>query len=372
MIRSDLDVRRMSRALELALRGQGRVEPNPLVGCVIARGEATLAEAWHEQFGQPHAEVLALRQAGPAARGATLYVSLEPCCHHGKTPPCTEAIIQAGIGRVVLAVCDPFPQVSGEGERRLRAAGIAVDVGLLEPQARRLNAPYFKRLRTGRPWLMAKWAMSLDGKLATHRGQSRWISSEASRAVVHQLRGRVDAVMIGSGTARADDPLLTARPAGPRLASRIVLASSAALALESQLAQTARQAPVLVAVGPAAQAETCAQLEQAGCEIWRGNDPSPQVRLEQLLDELGRRSMTNVLVEGGSRLLGGLLDAGLIDEVHVFIAPKLIGGRAAPAPIAGTGVALPDQAWQLEEAAVERTGEDLYLHGHLRRHASPG
>src|SRR5215210_4216404 len=222
---SDADY--MTRALELAGRGRGWVEPNPLVGAVVVRDAAVVGEGWHEKFGQAHAEVNALRQAGELARGATLYVTLEPCCHFGKTPPCTEAVIGAGVRRVVSAMLDPFPQVAGQGASRLREAGIVVEVGVGDAAARQLNAPYLKRLRTGRPWVHAKWAMTLDGKIATRTGQSKWITGEAARARVHELRGRMDAIIVGKGTLLADDPLLTARPPGPRAATRVVLAGTA-------------------------------------------------------------------------------------------------------------------------------------------------
>jgi diaminohydroxyphosphoribosylaminopyrimidine deaminase / 5-amino-6-(5-phosphoribosylamino)uracil reductase len=203
---SEIDSLHMARALELARRGEGLVEPNPMVGCVIADYDEVIGEGWHRRFGFAHAEVEALAAVGPRARGATAYVTLEPCCHFGKTAPCTQALIAAGIRRVVAALADPFPQISGRGFRELTAAGIEVEIGLMESEARRLNAPYLKRVATGRPWVIAKWAMTLDGKLATRSGDSRWISGPESREIVHQLRGRVDAILIGRGTAVADDP----------------------------------------------------------------------------------------------------------------------------------------------------------------------
>ena len=211
----------MRRALTLAEKGRGHVEPNPLVGAVVVRDGKSVGEGCHEKFGHAHAEVNALRQAGDAAKRATLYVTLEPCCHHGKTPPCTDAVIKAGITRVVAAMEDPFPQVAGQGASILRAAGIAVDCGVCAKEAQRQNAPYFKLLRIGRPYVHAKWAMSLDGKIATKTGDSKWISNESSRLRFHELRGRMDGILVGIGTALADDPLLTARPAGPRVAHRI-------------------------------------------------------------------------------------------------------------------------------------------------------
>ncbi len=367
MDQADLDRWHMRRALELAVLGEGHVEPNPMVGCVIVQGAEIIGEGWHRQFGGPHAEIEALRIAGQRARGATLLVTLEPCCHHGKTPPCTEAIIAAGIRRVVAAQQDPFPAVAGGGAAALRAAGVEVEIGLLEEEARRVNAPYLKLLRTGRPWVLAKWAMTLDGRTATRTGSSRWISSDASRRLVHALRGRVDAIMIGRETARMDDPLLTARPPGPRTAVRIVVDSRASLPSASQLVRTARDVPVLVAVGPDAPFSERRRLEQAGCEVFVCPAESRAGRMDQLLTELGRRRMTNVLVEGGGQLLGTLLDAGQIDEVHVFIAPKIVGGENAPCPVDGEGVGDIAQALALENAQWQTTGPDMYLKGRIRR-----
>lgn len=364
---TDHDELCMRRALELAALGEGAVEPNPMVGCVIAREGRIVGEGFHQQFGGPHAEINALAAAGPAAHGATLYVTLEPCCHHGKTPPCTQAILQAGIARVVAAQRDPFPQVAGGGLAELLAAGVPVDVGIGEREARRLNAPYLKLLQTGRPWTLAKWAMSLDGKIATRTGESRWISGEASRAVVHGLRGRVDAIVVGSGTARRDDPLLTARPPGPRQALRVVVDGGATLAADCQLVRTAGEMPVLIAVGPAAPPENVARLQQAGCEVFTSPSPDPAERLENLWAEMGRRRLTNVLVEGGSHLLGALFDAGLVDEVHAFIAPRIIGGAAAPAPVAGRGKESLATALRLAEVTHTPLGNDCYLRGRVER-----
>jgi len=243
---TDADGPWMRRALQLAEQGRGFVEPNPLVGAVVVRDGRAVGEGWHQRYGQAHAEVNALAAAGDAARGATLYVTLEPCCHHGKTPPCTDAVLRSGVRRVVAAMYDPFPQVAGHGADLLRAAGVVVEVGLGEAEARRLNAPYLKLLATGRPYVHAKWAMTLDGKIATRTGDSKWISNEASRHRVHALRGRMDAILVGIGTALADDPQLTARPPGPRTPARIVLDSHGRLPPTSLLAQTARTTPVLV------------------------------------------------------------------------------------------------------------------------------
>ncbi|HJQ79650.1 MAG TPA: bifunctional diaminohydroxyphosphoribosylaminopyrimidine deaminase/5-amino-6-(5-phosphoribosylamino)uracil reductase RibD [Lacipirellulaceae bacterium] len=365
------DERFMQRALSLAVQGIGRVEPNPMVGCVIARGAEIVGEGFHEFFGGPHAEVNALSTAGDKANGATAYITLEPCCHHGKTPPCTQALLQAGIKRVVVPVEDPFSQVAGRGIAELRAAGIECDIGVGSAEANWLLAPYRKLIATGRPWIIAKWAMTLDGKLATRTGDSQWISSEASRAVVHQLRGRVDAILVGGGTARIDNPLLTARPANradlKRVATRIVVDSAASLSRKSRLAETAGDAPVLVAVAANADENRCTQLAGAGIEVYRCAGATHIERLNALLDELGRRRMTNVLVEGGSKLLGALFDAGAVDEVHVFIAPKLAGGAESPSPIAGAGMARMADARQLADITIEELDGDVYVHGRIAK-----
>ncbi len=365
MNQHDIDLWHMRRALELAIRGEGRVEPNPMVGCVIARGAEIIGEGWHRRFGQDHAEIEALRIAGERAAGATLYLTLEPCCHQGKTPPCTRAVLAAGVGRVVVAQSDPFPQVQGGGIAELRAAGMTVEVGLLEADARRVNAPYRKLVTVGRPWMIAKWAMTLDGKIATSTGMSRWISGPQSRQLVHALRGRVDAIVVGRETAARDDPLLTARPPGPRTAVRVVLDTTASLSSQSALVRTARQTPVLVAAGSASSAADRVRLSTAGCEVWVCPGDSPAARLDALLAELGRRRLTNVLVEGGGHVLGSLLDARQIDEVHVFVAPKLFGGVTARTAIAGGGIAAVTEALPLETPEVRQVDGDTYLHARV-------
>jgi diaminohydroxyphosphoribosylaminopyrimidine deaminase/5-amino-6-(5-phosphoribosylamino)uracil reductase len=355
----------MRRALELAERGRGHVEPNPLVGAVLVRDGRAVGEGWHRRYGEAHAEVNALAEAGEAARGATLYVTLEPCCHHGKTPPCTDALLRAGVARVVAAMTDPFPQVAGKGAERLRAAGVPVEFGPCAREAERLNAPYLKLLRTGRPYVHAKWAMTLDGKIATRTGDSKWISNQASRALVHRLRGRMDAIVIGIGTALADDPLLTARPPGPRTLTRVVLDSAARLPLGSRLVATAKETPVLVATNALASEESVAGLRRQGCEVLRLPEPDRPARVRALLDELGRRRMTNVLVEGGGEVLGSFLDAREVDEVHVFIAPRLAGGAAAKTPGGGGGVATIAEALPLKGWRVEAVDDNWLVEGWL-------
>jgi diaminohydroxyphosphoribosylaminopyrimidine deaminase/5-amino-6-(5-phosphoribosylamino)uracil reductase len=363
MAMDDFDLVCMRRALELAERGRGHVEPNPLVGAVVGREGQVGGEGWHQRYGGPHAEVHALAAAGEAARGATLYVTLEPCCHHGKTPPCTDAVLRAGIRRVVAAMTDPFPQVAGRGAELLRAAGVAVEFGLLEAEAHRLNAPYLHLLATGRPYVHAKWAMTLDGRIATRTGDSKWISNESSRRRVHELRGRMDAILVGIGTVLADDPLLTARPPGPRTAVRVVLDTHGRLPLTSQLARTAKEVPTLVVTAGTVPESKAHALRECGCEMLALADEGERPAVTALLDALGRRRLTNLLVEGGSGVLGSFVDAGALNEVHVFVAPRLVGGREAPSPVGGRGMDRIHDALRLAELQVEEIDGDVLLHG---------
>jgi diaminohydroxyphosphoribosylaminopyrimidine deaminase/5-amino-6-(5-phosphoribosylamino)uracil reductase len=353
----------MGQALELAKRGRGWVEPNPLVGAVVIQGGHVVGAGWHKRFGEAHAEVHALTAAGEAARGATLYVTLEPCCHQGKTPACTEALLRAGIGRVVAAMIDPFPGVAGQGAAQLRSAGVIVDVGTRESEARRLNAPYLKLLATGRPYVHAKWAMTLDGKIATRTGDSKWISGEEARRRVHQLRGRMDGILIGIGTVLADDPELTARPEGPRTACRIVLDSRGRLPATSVLARTAGTIPVLIVTSDSCPEGATEHLVALGCEVIRLPGTNGRVDLLPVLSELGRRRMTNILVEGGSEVLGSFLDAEAIDEIRAFIAPCLAGGDRSKTAMGGVGVAKISEVRRLAEWQFEQVGSDLVIHG---------
>ncbi len=367
MATTTADSNYLAQALTLALQGQGLVEPNPLVGCVIVRDGEVVGQGFHGRFGGAHAEIEALHDAGEDASGGEVYVTLEPCCHHGKTGPCTEALIQAGVAKAVVGCEDPNPEVAGKGIAALRAAGIEVRVEANCEEARRLIAPFSKLITTGRPWVIAKWAMTLDGKIASHTGSSQWISGKASRAVVHQLRGRVDAILVGRGTADADDPLLTARPPGPRTATRIVLDSQAMLSPKSKLPQTINVAPLLVATTAAAPQGNRQRLEDQGAEILTLSGDTRAEQFASLLDELGRRQMTNLLVEGGGEVFGTLLDLRAIDEVHAFVAPKLVGGSTAPGPVAGQGIAEMSAAFELESMQVEILDNDLHVHGYLKQ-----
>lgn len=358
------DRRFMERALKLAEQGRGHVEPNPMVGCVIVRDGHILGEGYHHHFGGPHAERDALASCeAKAVTGSTVYVTLEPCCHHGKTPPCTDALLAAKPARVVVAMQDPFPKVQGGGLHILKEAGINVQVGICQEEAERLNAPYLKRQQVGKPWLIAKWAMTLDGKLATASGSSKWISSAEARAEVHRIRGLCDGVMVGSGTARLDNPLLTTRPPGPRTAARIVVDGQASLSETSRLIETIDESPVIVAVSPNARPERLERLAHAGCDLILCEGSDHAARVDFLLTELGRRSMTNILVEGGSQLLGLLWDSRQIDEVYAFVAPKIAGGSDAISPIGGQGIAGMEEASALRRVEVSQFGDTICIHG---------
>jgi diaminohydroxyphosphoribosylaminopyrimidine deaminase/5-amino-6-(5-phosphoribosylamino)uracil reductase len=363
---SDFDARMMARTLELAARGLGRVEPNPAVGAVVVSDETVVGEGYHQFFGGPHAEVNALRVAGERARGATMYVTLEPCCHYGKTPPCTDAVISAGIRRVVVAMQDPFEKVAGRGLAQLREAGIRVEVGLCETAARKLNAPYLKLHTSGLPFFTAKWAMTLDGKIATDTGDSMWISSEESREMVHRMRDRADAAMIGVQTALRDDPLLTCWLPGGRSPRRIVVDSKARLPLGSRLVASVSEAPLWVACGRSAPRERVKALADAGCLVIPLSERADRVDLAALASMLGKESLTNVLVEGGSELLGSLFEARLADRVTVFVAPKLLGGKQALTAVGGIGVRSVSQAWTVCDMSVTRIGKDVMIEGDVR------
>ncbi len=356
----------MKRALRLAERGRGAVEPNPMVGACIVRKGRIIAEGYHRAFGGPHAEVEALRRAGRRARGAEVFVTLEPCCHTGKTAPCTDALVSTGVSRVVAAMKDPFEKVKGRGAARLRRAGIRVEVGLLGKEAAELNAPYVKLRTRGIPYFIAKYAMTLDGNIASAEGDSKWVSGPRSRRRAHLLRGRVDAIIIGVETALRDDPLLTARPAGRRIPVRVVMDSRARLPLESRLVKTARRVPLVIAASESAPRGRARALEERGAEVV--TLPGRElVDVRALARLLGRREITNVLVEGGSRVLGSFFGAGLIDEVTVFLAPKLLGSGLPP--VRGWAAPGMTEAVILEDPRVRRTGVDVMISARVLRKA---
>ncbi len=355
----------MHEALALARRGGGLTSPNPMVGAVVVAAGEIVGRGYHPRAGEPHAEVFALREAGARARGAALYVTLEPCAHWGQTPPCTEAIIAAGIERVVAAMADPDHRVSGRGLRRLTEAGIETRVGVAEREARDLNEAYVKHRTTGIPFVTAKWAMTLDGRIATRTGESRWISGEASRALVHERRAATDAILVGIGTVLRDDPALTSRTASARQPRRIVLDSTLRIPPDARvLSQDGT--PVIIATTERASPAVRTVLEARGVEVLVAGGPDGRVDLTALLRDLGRRGILSLLVEGGGMVHGAFFDAGLVDKVMVFLAPKIFGGPA-PGPVGGTGVAQLAQAWRLARAEVHRLGEDLMIEGYPER-----
>jgi diaminohydroxyphosphoribosylaminopyrimidine deaminase/5-amino-6-(5-phosphoribosylamino)uracil reductase len=354
----------MARALELAQKGAALVSPGPLVGCVIARDGKTLGEGFYVFEEIKHAETLALEQARYLVEGATAYVSLEPHAHHGRTPPCTDALIEAGVTRVVAPIEDPNPKVSGRGFQHLRSVGVDVEVGLLAREAERQNEKYLHHMRTGRPFVHLKLAMSLDGKIATRTGDSRWITGEGSRARVHELRHEYDAILIGAGTAGVDDPLLTDRSGKVRRRplARIVLDDRMHLSPESKLARTTAEAPVIVFSGSDVPDARRTSLESSGVEIVKGSDGRD---LLSVLNELGGRSFQSVLIEGGAGVAGKFLDAGLVNKVTVFIAPMIIGGREAPNAVGGEGVEVIADALKLQEVEVVQRDGDVEITGYL-------
>ena len=354
----------MRRALELARASVGETSPNPPVGAVVVRDGRIVGEGRTQPAGQAHAEVVALRQAGELARGATLYVTLEPCSHHGRTPPCTDAIIAAGVSEVHASMPDPNPQVGSRGLELLREAGIAVSVGECREEAEELAAPHSMFITTGMPLLTLKFAMSLDGKIATRTGDSKWITCEESRRYVHRLRAQSDAIMAGIGTVVADDPQLTARDAGdmplPRQPMRVVVDSRGSMSPDAaMLGQPGR---TLVAVSEISEGRRDA-LESAGAEVFIAPTGNGRVNLRALLEELGRREVTSVFVEGGGVLAGSLMDARLVNRVVAFVAPVIIGGDRAPSPIGGQGATLISDTIRLSGVRVERFGADVAVIG---------
>jgi diaminohydroxyphosphoribosylaminopyrimidine deaminase/5-amino-6-(5-phosphoribosylamino)uracil reductase len=360
----------LARAIELAESGRGKVSPNPLVGAVISREERVLGEGFHGWLGGPHAEVAAIDAAADQDRaGATLYVSLEPCCHHGRTPPCTEAITRAGIGRVVVASDDPSEHASGRGLGILRDEGIEVVVadGELAHRARLLNQSFRKHARTGRPWVLFKSAMTLDGKVATRTGDSKWISSEPSRELAHHWRAECDAVAVGIGTALADDPQLTARFEGvARQPTRVVFDSLARLPLDSKLVSAARRIPLTVVVSRAAPRAATDALHAHGADVIVATGENEPARVRSALDQLGADGVGSVLLEGGPHLAGAFFDAEEVDEIRLFLAPIVLGGRAARDPLEGEGAEKISEALRALTLDCERSADDVLIKARLK------
>jgi diaminohydroxyphosphoribosylaminopyrimidine deaminase / 5-amino-6-(5-phosphoribosylamino)uracil reductase len=363
------DARHLRRTLELAARARGHTSPNPLVGAVVAKGERTIGEGFHTAPGSAHAEREALAACAEDPAGATLYVSVEPCCHTGRTPPCTDAIVEAGIARVVIGSDDPTPKAAGRGLGILRDEGVAVEVldGEVGEAARLLNQPFRKHARTGGPLVVFKSAMTLDGKVATRTGDSRWISGEASRARVHRWRAESDAVAVGIGTALSDDPELTARiEAVPRQPRRVVFDSEARLPPDSKLARSAGEAPVVLVCSRAASRTAVQALEAAGLDVIVASGGNEAARVRSALGELGARDVQSLLLEGGPHLAGAFLEAAEIDEVRVFVAPLLAGGREARTVVEGQGAEEIAVATRALATDVERIDDDVLITARLR------
>ncbi|MEO6953198.1 MAG: bifunctional diaminohydroxyphosphoribosylaminopyrimidine deaminase/5-amino-6-(5-phosphoribosylamino)uracil reductase RibD [Polyangia bacterium] len=345
----------MRRALALAARGRGTTRPNPMVGCVLVKHDAIVAEGWHRRAGGPHAEVEALRKAGSAAHGATAYVTLEPCNHEGRTGPCTEALIAAGVARVIFAMSDPNPHVVGRGRARLFEAGIEVEAGMLEAEALELNHAWDKWIRTGRPWVTLKGAVSLDGRLATSSGESKWITGEAARKEAHRLRAAHDAILVGAGTVLADDPSLTVRDVKGSDPRRLILDGALKISPDAK----AVPGSIIFTTQESGHAPFLAR----GAEVVVL--PGERIAMTALLEAIGAHQLRSVLVEGGGQVHGALLREGLVDEVHVFVAPLLIGGDGVPL-LAGPGAATMDAARRLSGPTIKKLGDDVHISGRLR------
>lgn len=361
----------MRRALALARRGIGKTAPNPAVGCVIVRDGAVVGEGWHRKAGTPHAEVHALREAGERARGADVYVTLEPCSHHGRTPPCADALLEAGVRRVFVGMVDPNPKVCGEGIGRLRGAGIEVATGILGNECRRINEPFAKHVTTGIPFVILKSAMTMDGKTATAAGDSRWITSEESRRYVHRLRSMVDAIMVGVGTVTADDPRLTARLPRGRDPLRVVVDSALRIPLDAQMLRLDSPAPTLIAT-VSDDGERIAALEALGAEVLRCRERQGRVDLRDLLARLGARGVQSLLLEGGREVAGEALREGLIDKFVLFYAPKLLGGAGGFGLFAGESAERMDGCRRLTRVSVRRFGDDVMIEAYPEETCSPG
>ena len=364
----DLHEKYMRRALVLARRGIGKTAPNPAVGCVIVRDGAIVGEGWHRKAGMPHAEVNALTMAGEMAKNADVYVTLEPCAHFGKMPPCADALVTAGVARVFAGMVDPNPRVAGKGLHRLAAAGIEAVSGIMEDACRRVNEPFIKHVTTGMPFVTLKCALTLDGKIATASGDARWITNERSRRYVHRLRSRSDAIMVGVGTVIADDPMLTSRIPGGKDPLRVVVDSGLRIPRNAQLLHLRSPAKTVVAT-VADDGATGEEITGCGAELLVCREKEGRVDLHDLMARLGAMGVQSVLLEGGGTLAGAALRQGLIDKFLFFYAPKMVGGDG-PGPFAGAGAARMDDAVRLKDVKRCRFGEDLLIEGYPEKACS--
>ncbi len=365
MAMESVDEEYMRRALGLAERGMGFTSPNPMVGAVVVKDGRIIGEGHHERYGQPHAERNALASCSEDPIGSTVYVTLEPCCHHGKTPPCTEALIEARVSRVVIGSFDPNPLVAGKGIEALCVDGIEVCGPVCEAEALELNAPFFHHITTGRPLVVLKYAMTLDGKIATSTGESRWITGEEARANVHRDRLRYSSIMVGAGTIAADDPLLTCRCPGGRDPLRVVCDSRLAISPESRIVQTARDVRTVIATC-AADGPGVEMLSGMGCEVWQVPGTPGRIDLPSLMERLGEAGVDSVYLEGGATLAWSAIESEVVDRIQVYIAPKLFGGASAPSPVGGEGVAHPPDCITIENMRTRMLGDDMLLEGEVR------
>jgi diaminohydroxyphosphoribosylaminopyrimidine deaminase/5-amino-6-(5-phosphoribosylamino)uracil reductase len=366
-MKSNEDEKYMQKALNLAAQAKGRTSPNPMVGAVVVKDHQVMGEGYHMKAGTPHAEIHALQAAGDAARNATLYVNLEPCSHYGRTPPCADAIVRAGVKRVVVAGLDPNPQVSGRGLKILHDAGIETCTGVLEQEAWKLNRAFFKYIQTRTPLVSLKVAMTLDGKIATSSGESRWISGETSRKYVHQLRNVYDGIMVGIGTVLKDDPMLNTRleDEDSRDPVRVIIDSKLDIPRSSNIVKTASQQKTIVFCGQQADDTNKEYLQEAGLTVVQLDVDEDKLPLEEVLRVLGEMEIMTLLVEGGGEINGYLIEKGLIDKVYWFIAPKVVGGREAPTPVGGRGIPQLKNALLLKWMEIQRFDEDILITGYL-------
>lgn len=355
----------MKRAIRLAKRGQGRTSPNPLVGAVIVKDGRIISEGYHKKAGMPHAEIEALRAAGEGAKGADLYVNLEPCNHFGRTPPCTKAIIEAGISRVFVGMRDPNPHVKGGGIECLNSHGIKVEVGILEEECRRLNEVFIKYITKNIPFVILKLAASLDGKIALANGESKWITNEQSRRFVHRLRDRVDAVLVGIGTVLKDDPRLTARLPGAKDPIRVILDTHLRIPLTARVLNLESAAKTIIITGPEASVEKIKKIEERGGYVIQTDIKNDLIDLNELLLKLGKMEITSILVEGGSKVAASFLKEKLVDKFYFFYAPKIIGGNHSISMIGGNDITSMKEAIPLREVKLRRFGEDILATGYV-------
>ncbi|MFP4135832.1 MAG: bifunctional diaminohydroxyphosphoribosylaminopyrimidine deaminase/5-amino-6-(5-phosphoribosylamino)uracil reductase RibD [Candidatus Acetothermia bacterium] len=354
----------MQRALDLAKKGGGYVNPNPQVGAVVVKEDEVIGEGYHEEFGGPHAEVRALDEAGEEAEGATLYVTLEPCAHYGKTPPCADRVIEAGISRVYVAIEDPNPEVSGKGIEKMRRSGIEVALGLMEEQARSVNEIFLHYVRTGRPFVLLKLAMTLDGKIATKSGDSRWITSEISRERVHELRGRYSGVGVGVGTVISDDPRLNVRMVEGPDGTRFVFDPRGRTPTDARLLDLESEAPTVIVVRKDTPEEATEPLEERGADLWRVDGSNGGIDLQDFIGRAGDNGYDSLLIEGGSEVAGSLIDRRLVDKVAFFYAPRVIGGREGVPGVGGEGVTEVREGLKVEDLEFTRKGDDLLVTGY--------